>query len=773
MKLYFHSSVIYWLLSSLTALGQAPTITRGPYLQVVTPTSVTVRWRTNQSTDSRVTFGTRAGQFNQQASVAQLTTEHIVTLTGLQPATKYYYTIGSTAAVLSGDSTQNVRTAPVAGSTAPIRFWALGDFGSATPNQFAVRDQIARFTAGHRPDIWLWLGDNAYNAGTDAEFGQKVFAVYPDFFKNIPVWPAPGNHDYGDNICAMDIDYYKIFSVPVKGEAGGVPSETASYYSYDYGNVHFISLDSYGTQGSQSRLYDTTGTQVQWLKRDLTANKRPWTVVYFHHPPHTKGSHNSDTEDELVRLRQNLTPILERFGVDLVLNGHSHVYERSYRLRNHTGLANTFQKRTNTTDTTTFRYDGSANSCPVVSQGVGTVYAVAGSGGQLGGQAAGYPHPAMIYSNTSLGGSLVVDVTDNRMDGQWVAADGSVPDRFTIIKSVNKTSALTAEFADTLQLNASWPGEYRWSNGQTNRSIRYVAATSGQFSVKVTDPQQCLTDQFQVNVQARPKLTAQTPTGSVCASSTISVTALPENTTKAAGWQYDVLLSDASGNFTPERLVGSGALSQLKATLPANLPAGTGYRLQVRPRGITYADVASSGAFTVSALPTATLTGSATVLQGQPASLTLSFTGDGPWRGSLSDGTSFSATTTPTAVTVLAKQTATYSITALENSCGKGTGSGQASVTILLPTEAEEFAGGRLSIYPNPAHDVVQIDLSTTQKQEVRLFLRDSQGKSVFQKQFGLTTHVTESIPMPTSAGTYLLTVQVGQQTLTRKVVRQ
>ena len=498
MRYSLCSFLCFLLLAGYGATGQTPSVVRGPYLQVVTPTSVIVRWRTDQATDSRVTFGTQANTLSQQVTNPPSTIEHVVSLTGLQPATNYYYAVGSTAAILSGDTAQHVRTAPLPGSTGPIRFWALGDFGSGTANQLAVRDRIAQFTANRRPDIWLWLGDNAYNAGTDAEFGQKVFSVYPDFFKNIPVWPTPGNHDYGDNVNAMNIDYYKIFTVPTKAEAGGLASGTSAYYSYDYGNVHFVSLDSYGNEGGQYRLYDTTGTQVQWLKRDLAANKQPWTVVYFHHPPHTKGSHNSDTEDELVQLRQRLTPILERFGVDLVLNGHSHVYERTYRLRNHTGLASTFNKLTNATDPTTARYDGSATSCPLIPQGTGTVYAVAGSGGQLGGQAAGYPHPAMIYSNTTLGGSLIVDVTENRMDGQWVAADGSVPDRFTIMKAVNQKNFQAINPGQSATLKASWPGQYTWSSGQSSRTITVSPPSSTTYTVR--DPQGCLSDVFAVNV---------------------------------------------------------------------------------------------------------------------------------------------------------------------------------------------------------------------------------------------------------------------------------
>ncbi len=189
----------------------------------------------------------------------------------------------------------------------------------------------------------------------------------------------------------------------------------------------------------------------------------------------------------------------------------------------------------------------------------------------------------------------------------------------------------------------------------------------------------------------------------------MAVTATPENTTKAAGWQYDVLLSDASGNFTTEQIVGSGSLTTLKAAIPATVLPGTGYRLQVRPRGIPYAQLISSDAFTVKPLPTATLSGSTTVLQGQPVSLTLTFTGDGPWPGRLSDGTPFYGWHHPTILTVQPTKSIIYSVASVENSCGKGTYSGQASVTVLLPTAEETFADGKLNVYPNPAHDVLQL----------------------------------------------------------------
>ena len=78
-----------------------------------------------------------------------------------------------------------------------------------------------------------------------------------------------------------------------------------------------------------------------WLNNDLMANTKKWTVCYFHHPPYSLGTHNSDTEFGMINMRQYYLPLLESYHGDLVLSGHSHVYERSYLLNGHYGLENT------------------------------------------------------------------------------------------------------------------------------------------------------------------------------------------------------------------------------------------------------------------------------------------------------------------------------------------------------------------------------------------------------------------------------------------------
>ena len=170
------------------------------------------------------------------------------------------------------------------------------------------------------------------------------------------------------------------------------------------------------------------GPQAVWLKQDLAANTQPWTVVYFHHPPYTKGSHNSDTEAELINMRQKIVPIFERYKVDLVLSGHSHSYERSYLINGHYGLETTFSLASHALSSSSAKYDGTANSCTYIKDASevrnGIVYALVGSAGQLGGTTAGYPHDAMYYSNVTNGGTLYFEVENNRLGrkmdwGRW------------------------------------------------------------------------------------------------------------------------------------------------------------------------------------------------------------------------------------------------------------------------------------------------------------------------------------------------------------------
>jgi 3',5'-cyclic AMP phosphodiesterase CpdA len=291
------------------------------------------------------------------------------------------------------------------------------------------------------------LGDNAYVDGTDAEFQSKFFNIYKDnLLPKYPLFPSPGNHDYhkftSSSAKGQDkIAYFQNFSMPINGEAGGVPSKTKSYYSFDVGNVHFLSLDSYGPDFKGKYLYDKKGEQMDWVKKDLKANKSKWVVAYWHHPPYTMGSHSSDTESLLVKIRQNVIQTLEDFGVDVVLCGHSHVYERSKLMKGYYGKEADFSASTYNLSNSSGLDNGSKNSSPYIknsSDNKGTVYVVSGSAGALGGHVAAWPHNAMYYSNDTVGGSVMMEVQGNQFTLKWICADGQIRDKFTILKDVKK-----------------------------------------------------------------------------------------------------------------------------------------------------------------------------------------------------------------------------------------------------------------------------------------------------------------------------------------------
>ena len=423
-----------------------PGLIRGPYLQCVTPNSILIRWRTDVLSRSRVRYGGSKADLHSVSDDSSLVTEHQVMLKGLQPDTRYYYSIGSFSNPLQQGDDDYFMTLPVAQSTGLYRIGIFGDCGNNSTNQRNVRDQFVKYLDTNYLNAWILVGDNAYSDGTDAEFQTNFFNIYKDdLLKKYPLYPAPGNHDYHDVEFSASVAqkthsvaYYQNFSVPSNGEAGGEPSHTGAFYSYDIGNVHFLSLDSYGKEDNSYRLYDTAGPQVQWIKKDLDANaNKTWVIAYWHHPPFTMGSHNSDKEGELVKIRENFIRILERYGVDLVVCGHSHDYERSRLMRGYYGKEADFDSVKYDLSFSSGRNDGSPNSEPYTKDrghNEGTVYVVTGSAGKLGGEQVSFPHNAMYFSDATHGGASILEISGNRLDFKWICADGVIRDHFTMMK---------------------------------------------------------------------------------------------------------------------------------------------------------------------------------------------------------------------------------------------------------------------------------------------------------------------------------------------------
>ena len=232
---------------------QNPFIARGPYLQLATPNSIFVVWRTETNIQPNVRFGTapwkldrivksneiivRYGttnkilprpRFARLHSAPEGTWQFEARIAGLRPDTQYYYAVyDGDLRLTPEDSSYFFRTHPIKGARRPMRFWVVGDSGTGRETQSAVQlamiDQVNR---QRRPlDFYLHLGDMAYSRGRDVEFQTRFFEMYDATLRNVVCWPTMGNHEGATSKGTNGIGpYYDAYVVPTRAEAGGVAS---------------------------------------------------------------------------------------------------------------------------------------------------------------------------------------------------------------------------------------------------------------------------------------------------------------------------------------------------------------------------------------------------------------------------------------------------------------------------------------------------------------------------------------------------------------------
>jgi phosphodiesterase/alkaline phosphatase D-like protein len=173
---------------------------------------------------------------------------------------------------------------------------------------------------------------------------------------------------------------------------------------------------------------------LNWLKSDLARNTRQWLIVALHHPPYSKGTHNSDSRKDsagrMVKIRQNVLPILEAAAVDLVLSGHSHMYERSHLMDCHYGNSDEFSDSNIISKGIEGEYREYRKPEKNIAHS-GTVYMVAGSSSKV--DAGSLDHPAMAVSMAEAG-SVIIDVDGNRLTSRFINDKGEVRDEFSIEK---------------------------------------------------------------------------------------------------------------------------------------------------------------------------------------------------------------------------------------------------------------------------------------------------------------------------------------------------
>ena len=384
------------LLGALTAprvalaLDSTVTVVRFPYLQRTRSDRVAIMWTTLEQGDGKVQYS--ADQTTSNFASATSRTFHPedtglpysfvqyeAELTKLQAKTVYGYRV-----FVDGQMIQEAQFA-TAGPGA-FDFMVFGDSGQYTPGQVDITARIVL----ERPSFVLHLGDIAYNEGTFEQFQIRYFDYYRSIMSRVPFFATPGNHEYtmGDATAYLAVHGHPTRTVPT--------ADRGRYYSFDWGNAHFVSIDS---NTPLIRAAEEGGQMLQWLEHDLNATRQFWKIVFFHHPPYAVGPNETNILCALAR--EKIVPILETYGVHLVFSGHEHSYQRSQPIRGG-AIANPNQ---------------------------GTVYITSGGGG--GGLYPVWEGPLISAAKSDFH-YLRVGVTDGELVLKAINGSGTIIDTFSL-----------------------------------------------------------------------------------------------------------------------------------------------------------------------------------------------------------------------------------------------------------------------------------------------------------------------------------------------------
>jgi len=292
-----------------------------PYVQDVTSDHARIALQTRNVEQLSVVLARGDAAFGEpvQEAAAPASGAHEVRFVGLEPDTEYRWRASGRGGRLMGEG--KLRTSPLP-ETRPLRFAAVGDSGKGdlwkSDDLEAVKHalgnhnrdqgpqgQIAQRMLERDPDLVLHVGDIAYLDGAPERWQSSFFDPFAALIARAPMYACPGDHDLAAD---GGLTFFQVFHLPASQEGG------ERFYSFDAGDVHFTCLDTEVTG-----LYEG-GAQLAWLEDDLARARTAWKVVWFHTPLLSKRTHEGQ--------REVLAPRLSSAGVDLVLNGNDHRYER-------------------------------------------------------------------------------------------------------------------------------------------------------------------------------------------------------------------------------------------------------------------------------------------------------------------------------------------------------------------------------------------------------------------------------------------------------------
>jgi hypothetical protein len=295
------------VMASAAPAVAAPKMVKGPYLQDLAPTSITVMWQLDEDVPAKLLVEGPGGP-----KTIDVPADHIAEarIEGLQPSSRYRYRVVIGDAHWDGE----FATAPPVGKDVPFSFIVVGDSRDGIEQHRRVVERMSQEV----PDFILGTGDMV-DEGFRQDQWQQFFDVESATLRDNVYFPALGNHDRQGRGRTAD-SYRSYFSVP---ENGG---ETERYYAFTYAAARFLVLDS-------NEYSFALTDQTAWLERELASAREDATIkhifVVMHHPPFSISLHGGN-----VDLRERWTPLFEKYNVTAVFAGHDHVYERA----EHNGL---------------------------------------------------------------------------------------------------------------------------------------------------------------------------------------------------------------------------------------------------------------------------------------------------------------------------------------------------------------------------------------------------------------------------------------------------
>jgi acid phosphatase type 7 len=281
-----------------------------PYLQYPTQTSIVVMWETVAPGNSAVEFGL-SDKSLKKVEAAEEATIHEVKLTGLEPETKYVYRVSSTTPDGAAVTSPLYQFMTAVKPDSAFSFAVVGD----TQKNPKMTAKVAKVMYDRRPHFVVHCGDVVDNGPDKAEWVHELFGPCAELFARAAVFPTIGNHEKNHAW------YYRYFSLP----------DPEYRYRFRYGNADFFVVDSNKSLRPDSEQY-------KWLDRELGDSTATWKFVYHHHPAWTSDEDDyGDTRKGPGRLGdsnvRNLVALYERHKVDVVFNGHIHLYERTWPVR--------------------------------------------------------------------------------------------------------------------------------------------------------------------------------------------------------------------------------------------------------------------------------------------------------------------------------------------------------------------------------------------------------------------------------------------------------